>query len=467
MLSVTRHVCLFFFLLAAVFSFYTPASTLRVTLEDFQKSYAETLHPNPVMSSQAFATQWAKSDLLTTAIAALDDPDPAKGMQNFYSAIAEITQQAAPAATPAAGQTTIPVAMGTPSPLTLEEIMAQEAAGKTLDEFVADKIAGRLESVRGAAWKEIFQAVQGASNGSAVPPGWDKRLEKDSFASVTGGYFSPSEPPFRELSSRYTAFEKESYGGGVFWIVLEDAEPPQYLSVSYISSRERPSYATPASLRYPFRFLSLWLVLFGLAGYAFLPWRKPSSNVLCYPPLRHVILVDFAGVIWCTFFFAVPFLISQSHPFDPDWAILFWITWLMALLGCLFFVLATLNEAYSIRILPDRLQVSGLSSKEYLYGDMLDYAPFTLEFSGGAQFFLRMLILLMVLSQKRGTRAGRQALGGLDDPFGTGIVVNLRDGNILRLWNNEMPEFGRLISVLEKNGVQARPQPAFHTQDQS
>jgi len=42
------------------------------------------------------------------------------------------------------------------------------------------------------------------------------------------------------------------------------------------------------------------------------------------------------------------------------------------------------------------------------------------------------------------------------------VTVHMKDGSEIRLWNNEMPDFERVIQALEENGVhtQAQPSPA-------
>jgi hypothetical protein len=447
MFSIARHIILLVSLLGTITAFYLSVPILQVMPQDFQKDYEETITPKPKLSAAKISTEFAKLDALQAALA---DPTSINGLHKFSTLVVQLTEEA------------VQEAAVTPTLEPLDQILANEASGMTLDEFIKDRIQGRLRLVSGANWETFFHNVQNASHGVSVPPGWEKRLGGVTYSSLKPIYFHPSEPPFDTFSELFATYEKEPYSSHTFWLALKNDNLRQYINVYYYNTRERLTYFVPADIRYPYLFLGLILALAGVLFYIFLPWPRRTPDTLAYPLFRHIIMLDFVGIITTGFFFAVPFMVSNSNPLDPDWIPLTF-SWFIALIGALFFALATWNEIYRIRILDDRLQVIEINSKDYFYRDMLDYGPFSLEFSGAMRLSLMILVIVMALSRKGGSGIYMNALY---KPYGTGVTIRMRDGSSANLWNNEMPDFERVIMALEKNGVPAQKQSSPDQQDQ-
>ena len=128
---------------------------------------------------------------------------------------------------------------------------------------------------------------------------------------------------------------------------------------------------------YPLRKFSPWLALIGLAAYIFLPRQKRGPDAIHYAGWR-ILLGDFTGFLLDFFFFSLPILIAGSslQVIGSDWLLLALFFWVVILLAAWWLGYNAWYAAYSLELLPDRLQVfTEKGKREYLFREMLYIQP--------------------------------------------------------------------------------------------
>ena len=182
-----------------------------------------------------------------------------------------------------------------------EESKRQQSLSR--EAYIVEKTKGRLVAGNDAQWAELFDAVAALAQGKTLAEPWKRRLPSDQHPGKVL-FFRPEEAPVNALAS-YFARKHDAVH-----VVRAAGDKQQYLKAEYRYYSDEDfqlgsgfnNYPTPpTSLLYPYRRYSLWLILFGLAVYAFLPLRRSpladgarrhrgSSDeraLLCFPVFDH------------------------------------------------------------------------------------------------------------------------------------------------------------------------------------
>ena len=120
----------------------------------------------------------------------------------------------------------------------------------------------------------------------------------------------------------------------------------------------------------------MWLILFGLLVYAFLPPQPAPPGAIRYPRWR-MVMGDVVALLMSVPFFAFPFLITGGtvQVFTQGWP-LFFFFWPVFFLGVWVWFIAAWFASFTLVIGPDRLSLSTYKGEgEFLYRDMAYFQP--------------------------------------------------------------------------------------------
>jgi len=177
--------------------------------------------------------------------------------------------------------------------------------------YIAEKTKGRLFAVNGPQWEETFDAVTAVAQEKAVAERWQRRLPSDKYP-AKALFFKPAEPPIDSLQTQFRKHLDSVY------LARTEGNRTQYLKAQYRSYdnedfqigsgfTQRPT--PPASMLFPYRNYSLWLLLGGFLLYVFLPSPPAQPGAIRYPRWR-MVLGDIVAFLLSVPFFALPFFIT-------------------------------------------------------------------------------------------------------------------------------------------------------------
>ncbi|MFQ3573721.1 MAG: hypothetical protein SNJ53_03710, partial [Thermodesulfovibrionales bacterium] len=227
-----------------------------------------------------------------------------------------------------------------------------------------DEIIESTIDVQGREWLEIYKNLKAHRDRNILMDSWKKRLPGDQYP-TSSFFYRTTDTPIISISNRLIS-EKTFYLRLAKTKDREDKTDslPLMLSLSYVvptddnfalgsgySRYPRP----PTWMLYPYRQYSLYIFLFGLASYIFLPVSSISPNAIRYPRWR-VISGDIAATLLFFPFFSLPFLISGG--LIQAVTVGFPITipmWLISLLGLYSIKIALWYGSYQIDIKDDGL----------------------------------------------------------------------------------------------------------------
>jgi hypothetical protein len=163
-------------------------------------------------------------------------------------------------------------------------------------------------------------------------------------------------------------------------------------------------------------------LLAGVAGFALLRRRQNPDKEIHYNCLGSCLPLDVCGFLFFTFFFAIPFLISD--PTQQMWAEYLGVTvlcWLAALGALCLTIWAARNASYAIRIEPGQLVISTLFGSRCLnVGEIAAARPL------------------------------------LEGDIESGIILELRDQSRIKLpWSN-LVNYTLLLETLRQLGIQVQ-----------
>lgn len=299
----------------------------------------------------------------------------------------------------------------------IEEKRFQEIASKTI------KVNDESE------WKEIYlnlKALQEQKSFSPknwqIPNDWKRRLPEEKYPSKVF-FFLPKESPVNKLSSYFSKSNDNVY------LYLPNLNA--YLKVQYkiyskddfhlssgFSNLPRP----PNWILYPYRNYAIFLFIFGILSYVFLPYKTISKDALRYQRWR-VIAGDFAAFILIAVFFVLPLLISggtvQALTIGAPITVAMW---LISLLGFYCIKISAWYASYQILPLDEGIKIATYKGVNiFRYNEMEYFQPVLFK----PPKWLIILSWLAALSGK-GSAAGRAILMSVSETGSIGI--RLKDG---------------------------------------
>jgi hypothetical protein len=321
----------------------------------------------------------------------------------------------------------------------------------TQAEFMASEIKGRLVEVTGQQWQDFFKRTLDVLVNQAPAADWKQRLGLG-WKEGKVLFFKPQDPPILEITGELETIARTSL---LAYISLKDLDPGQILSIRTQDFGGAKEYAN-ASLLYPTRQFSLWLLLIGLAVYIFLPWRRPSSDAIAYPLRSNVIPLDVVGALMFLGFFTLPFFIitntiSQPSVFDPGWIALTIVCWILSLLGLVLVVSGLVNAVFWVEIRSDRLVINNLKGRaEYAFDEIASYEPSSIHLPPWLRYCLQLMVIPLFLSRQM---LGAMALNNLIKQQKNNLAIHLKDSRRIEIWDNALPGFDQIAKALRDKKV--------------
>jgi len=350
-----------------------------------------------------------------------------------------------------------------------ESLLSEEAQEK-----IAAKRKAQIESdtidVDDRQWHDIYDSLKRLKEGRDIPQGFKKRLPSNQYPSKVF-FFRPYEPPVNTIENRLIADNQRMYlrlsspSKGSAEKDLSPSGPPgqgaRYLKLDYkiissddfhIGSGFSRYPKPPTHMLYPYRNISLWVLLFGLICYIFIPTKAVLPGSLRYPRWR-VILGDLAASIMTFLFFAMPFFIIGGfvQAFKP-YFLFSAVFWLISLLGVYSIKIALWYASYEVAPAPDGIKIATYKGARHLSFDAMEYfQPILFK----PPKWLIAITWIAALSGRGG--AGRAILTGLSEAGSIGI--KLKDGHFIfivvtdQMGTTALKGFEEIIETLRKKGI--------------
>lgn len=318
----------------------------------------------------------------------------------------------------------------------------KSAASGTLEDYVSAQTAGRLITVEGGLWPEIFAGA----TGPAVPAfmAW-----REGRGGLPGNYFfSADEVPFDAL------IPLPSEGGGSFaYLKLAGADGNLFLGMTLTGPSDAIWGKAPKGLVFPRRYIAPWFFLGALAIYVLIRRKKTPPGAIVYPKWSAVILPDIISYALTGLFLALPMVLTVQIYDKADYLDFAygngWLTvvlWLMAMIPASILWWSAGYASFALQILPGEFclrtlsRETRLSFSEITGAKIVDYnAPKWLRralFIGGFFNFRLMGQALLISSRSD-----------------WGIELSLRDGGRERFLCSHLPGADRLINALRANKI--------------
>ncbi len=328
--------------------------------------------------------------------------------------------------------------------------------------YIAEKTKGRLVAGNDPQWAELFDAVAALTPDKALAERWKSRLPSDQHP-VKVLFFRPEEAPVNVLASFFVRKHDAVH------VVRAEGDKQLYFKAEYRYYSDEDfqlgsgfnNYPTPpTSLLYPYRRYSLWLILFGLAVYVFLPARRTPPGAIRYPRWR-LVMGDIVALLMSVPFFAFPFFITGGtvQTFTQGWP-LFFFFWPVFFLGLWLWFIAAWFASFTLVIGPDRLSLFTYKGKgEFLYRDMAYFQPVVFKppkwlivaswlgaFAGKGSAQIGAAGRAMILSSSAWGSLGIRMRDGSD------VFINITD----QMGNDALKGLDTILENLRANGVEEK-----------
>jgi len=332
------------------------------------------------------------------------------------------------------------------------------------DGYIAFKINEAGLPVSGEAWAEFFKEAGALSRGEGPDESLAFRVPSDALRWRSIPYrvfYRPDEAPLDSVSGGFSKDEETRY------LTFGEGGKTSFLSLTYqtydgddfdfgsgFSGTPKP----PVRFLYPFRRLSPWILLAGLAAYVVLPRRKKESGALAYQTWR-VVLGDFAAVILFTVFFAIPiFVVGGSlQAVTRAWPLAL-ILWPLAFAGVWLLRLGAWYASYRLTLSPSGIELSTYKSRRlYSFDEMAFYQPVVLK----PPRWLVIASWIGAMAPGRGSArfgtAGRALI--LGGSASQGVGIGLKDGTKAFFWVTDqmggkaLRNAENMLGALERAGV--------------
>ena len=346
------------------------------------------------------------------------------------------------------------------------ESLLSEEEQKAIAQKRQLEIVSNTLTVKESKWLEIYEQLKALKERKTLADNYKQRLPSDQYP-MSLFFFRINEQPIGEIAGHLNRDTQQLY----LRIVRDkeqtnplatyDIDGIRILRLDYriysgddfhlgtgLSRYPRP----PTWMLYPYRHISLYIFLFGLACYILLPVRKISQNAIRYPRWR-VILGDMVATILTFTFFSMPFLIigSAQQTVYP-WFIFSMVFWLISLLGIYSIIIAIWYASYQIDLRDDGITIASYKGiRHFQFDDIEYYQPLIFK----PPKWLIFLTWLAALSGRGG--AGRAIL--LSSSETGAIALRLRDGKEFyitvtdQMGTTALKGFEKVLETLEKNKV--------------
>lgn len=313
---------------------------------------------------------------------------------------------------------------------------------RTIADFIDFQTEGRLLTVEGDIWPEVFAgALSPSESGEA-----GRRESRGAFA--RGLYYHSGEGPFPAILDGL-AEKGETFS----YLRLRTPEGPRFLAMAAEGPGTALDNGVPGELARPFRVLAALPLLLGLALYIFLPGKKAPAGALVYPRWSAVILPDIISFVMSALFLGLPMVLCV-HIFDRAGFLDFssgsaWFTlvfWGMGLIFASILWWSAKYAAFALLILPDELYLRTLGRERHI--------PFAdIESAGFADYrppkWLRTVMFIAGLVNWR--MMGQALL--LSARADWGIEFRLRGGGAERFLCSGMPGAGKIVRALRLHKI--------------
>ena len=332
----------------------------------------------------------------------------------------------------------------------------------TREAYIAEKTKGRLVAGNDPQWAELFDAVDALAQGKALAEPWKKRLPSDQHP-VKVLFFRPEEAPINALAPYFVRKHDAVH------VVRAEGDKQQFLKVEYRFYNDEDfllgsgfnNYPTPpTSLLYPYRRYSLWLIIFGLLVYAFLPPQPAPPGAIRYPRWR-MVMGDVVALLMSVPFFAFPFLITGGtvQAFTQGWP-LFFFFWPVFFLGLWLWFISAWFASFTLVIGTDRLSLSTYKGAgEFLYRDMAYFQPVVFKPP-------KWLIVASWLGALAGRGSAQIGAAGramiLSSSAWGSLGIRMRDGSDVfinitdQMGNDALKGLDAILGNLRANGVEEK-----------
>ena len=339
---------------------------------------------------------------------------------------------------------------------------AKRQRNLSLEAYIAEKTKGKLVAGNDPQWAKLFDAVAALTQDKTLAEPWKERLPSDQHP-VKVLFFRPDEAPINALASYFVRKHDHAY------VVRDEGDKQQFLKAEYRYYTDEDfllgsgfnNYPTPpSSLLFPYRRYSLWLSLFGLLVYAFLPRRHAPSGAIRYPRWR-LVMGDIVALLMSVPFFAFPFLITGGtvQAFTQGWP-LFFFFWPVFFLGVWVWFIAAWFASFTLVIGADRLSLSTYRGEgEFLYRDMAYFQPVVFKPP-------KWLIVASWLGALAGRGSAQIGAAGramiLSSSAWGSLGIRMRDGSDVfinitdQMGNDALKGLDTILENLRANGVEEK-----------
>jgi hypothetical protein len=328
--------------------------------------------------------------------------------------------------------------------------------------YIAEKTKGKLETVTGQYWMELFDAATAVARGQTVAERWASRLPSDKYPAKVM-FLRPDEPPVADISKQFLKNHDTIY------LSRAEEKSTQYLRAEYrlyhdddflLGSGFSNHPTPPIVMLYPYRTYSLWLVIGGFLLYLFLPGSKTEPGFIRYSRWR-IVLGDFVAFLLSVPFFAFPFFITGGtrQAFTQGWP-LFIFFWPVLLLGIWLWFISAWFASFSLFIGQDGIRLSTYKGTgEYLYRDMAYFQPVVFK----PPKWLIVASWLAALAGQGSARIGAtgRALILSNSTWGS-IGIKMKDGSDVfinvtdQMGSNAFAGFDEILKTMRENGVEEK-----------
>ena len=328
--------------------------------------------------------------------------------------------------------------------------------------YIAEKTKGRLVAGNDPQWAELFDAVAALAQDKALAERWKQRLPSDQHP-VKVFFFRPEEAQIKALAPYFVRKHDAVH------VVRMEGDKQQFLKAEYRYYTDEDfqlgsgfnNYPTPpTSLLYPYRRYSLWLILFGLLVYAFLPPQPAPPGAIRYPRWR-MVMGDVVALLMSVPFFAFPFLITGGtvQAFTQGWP-LFFFFWPVFFLGLWLWFISAWFASFTLVIGPDRLSLSTYKGAgEFLYRDMAYFQPVVFK----PPKWLIVASWLGALAGKGSAQIGAAGRAMILSSSAWGSLgIRMRDGSDVflnitdQMGNDALKGLDDILANLRANGVEEK-----------
>ena len=317
-----------------------------------------------------------------------------------------------------------------------------------IPEFIDELTEGRVETVGGSEWEDLFAGVLATPGSSPLVD----RMGRDQ--SRPFYFFSPEEAPFPEIFDRMTLADQRFR-----FLKLPSPSGPRFAGMTIQGPADADGSGAPSWIVRPFRRYAAAPLLLALVVYAvFPPRRRAPAGALVYPKWSSWILPDLVGSIVSCFFFALPFFLAPAIfgggevlNVSSGMIIVTLIVWLMAAIFALILYFSARYASFSLELLPGAMMLRVLGGER-----MIPYAA--IESAGIADYrpprWLRTLLFIASLGSWR--MLGHALL--VSSRRDWGIELRIRGEAPVRFLCSNLPGAERILEAFKRERVEVSPE---------